>query len=88
MLFHSCLQLQRLIYLLLENLSSLFESLVDTSAIETLSNDNIRVYLNEKVPSLGKLRKLAGMILFIFYFTISSFDHHSFHSILTAFFSH
>ncbi|CAA7407613.1 unnamed protein product [Spirodela intermedia] len=56
------LQLQRLIYLLLENLSSLFESLVDTSAIETFSSDSRWPYLNEKVPSLGKFRKLADLL--------------------------
>ncbi|CAA6670542.1 unnamed protein product [Spirodela intermedia] len=56
------LQLQRLIYLLLENLSSLFESLVDTSAIETFSSESRWPYLNEKVPSLGKFRKLADLL--------------------------
>ncbi|XP_078443147.1 centromere/kinetochore protein, putative (ZW10) isoform X2 [Wolffia australiana] len=51
------LQLQKLIFMFLENLSSLFESLVDdSSGIDTWTD------LNEKVASLGKLRKLADML--------------------------
>lgn len=53
------LQLQRLIHMTLENLSSLFESLI-AGADEKDSSPNH--FLDEKIPSLCKYRKLADLL--------------------------
>uniref|UniRef100_A0A1D1Z9X3 Centromere/kinetochore protein zw10 n=1 Tax=Anthurium amnicola TaxID=1678845 RepID=A0A1D1Z9X3_9ARAE len=56
------LQLQQLIHVILENLSSLFESLVDTTEKQSFSKEHLWVQLDEKIPSLGKFRKLADLL--------------------------
>lgn len=59
-----CLQLQGLIHLALENLSSLFLSLVenDDDSREYLDHDTW-IQLDGILPSLKKFRKLAGILL-------------------------
>lgn len=55
-------QLQRLIHMALENLSSLLESLIaNVDEKEKVLNDTIWVKLDDMIPSLCKFRKLAGM---------------------------
>lgn len=55
--FLLCFQLQRFIHMILENLSSLFESLI----VDIEEKDSSLVNpLDEKIPSLCRLRKLAG----------------------------
>ncbi|KAF8410789.1 hypothetical protein HHK36_003326 [Tetracentron sinense] len=58
------LQLQRLIHLTLENLSSLFESLIAANRREKLQEGFRLLQLDELIPSLRKLRKLAGKLSF------------------------
>ncbi|KAJ4822072.1 Centromere/kinetochore protein zw10 [Turnera subulata] len=54
------LQLQRLIHLMLESLSSLMESLISVIQKEKLEEYS-QFPLDEFIPSLPKIRKLAGM---------------------------
>ncbi|KAF6159179.1 hypothetical protein GIB67_032796 [Kingdonia uniflora] len=54
------LQLQRLIHMTLDSLSSLFESLIAIDKKEKLREDVTCIELDELVPSLPKLRRLAG----------------------------
>lgn len=57
------LQLQRLIHIVLENLSSLFESLVtDVCEKEKFSPGYIWTQLDKLLPSLRRLRKLADLL--------------------------
>ncbi|XP_058070817.1 centromere/kinetochore protein zw10 homolog isoform X2 [Magnolia sinica] len=57
------LQLQRLIHITLESLSSLFESLVaDAKENEKFSDSYIWIQLEKLLPSLRKLRKLADLL--------------------------
>ncbi|KAF5191499.1 Centromere/kinetochore protein zw10-like protein [Thalictrum thalictroides] len=56
------LQLQRLIQILLENLSSLFDSLNSIHERVKLQEDVTHIPVDELIPSLSKLRKLAGRI--------------------------
>ncbi|KAI4344154.1 hypothetical protein L6164_011418 [Bauhinia variegata] len=53
------LQLQRLIYMMLENLSSLFESLV---AVDQKSHEFSAQSLDDLIPSLRKIRKLSDLL--------------------------
>ncbi|XP_062152675.1 centromere/kinetochore protein zw10 homolog [Alnus glutinosa] len=55
------LQLQRLIYLMLENLSSLFESL-DAVSRKEKSREDPTPSLDNLIPSLCKIRKLAELL--------------------------
>ncbi|KAF7140520.1 hypothetical protein RHSIM_Rhsim06G0169400 [Rhododendron simsii] len=55
------IQLQRLIYLMLESLSSLLNSLNTTTSQTGKSHENLTRSLDYLIPSLGKIRKLAGM---------------------------
>ncbi|XP_008799437.2 centromere/kinetochore protein zw10 homolog [Phoenix dactylifera] len=56
------LQLQRLIHMALENLSSLLESLIaNMDEKEKVLNDTIWVKLDDMIPSLCKFRKLADL---------------------------
>lgn len=61
-MIHLCSQLQRLIHLMLENLSSLFDSLV---AVQQKSHDLSVDSLDNLIPSLCKIRKLSGMFFHI-----------------------
>ncbi|OVA14368.1 RZZ complex [Macleaya cordata] len=56
------LQLQRLIHMTLDNLSSLFESLLAITEKENLQEDATRVQLDVLIPSLRKIRKLADLL--------------------------
>ncbi|MCL7041433.1 hypothetical protein MKW94_016176 [Papaver nudicaule] len=56
------LQLQRLIYLTLENLSCVFESVVSVNVEENAQDDATPDPLDVLVPSLRKLRKLADLL--------------------------
>ncbi|KAK1291990.1 hypothetical protein QJS10_CPB17g01991 [Acorus calamus] len=57
------LQLQKLIHLTLENLCSLFESLVsDVNVKNNVLEKSMWIELEEMVPSLRKLRKLADLL--------------------------
>lgn len=58
-------QLQRLIHLLLESLSSLLESLNAITDTRKLSEGLVQS-IDELVPSLRKIRKLAGIFSFCF----------------------
>ncbi|MQM11326.1 hypothetical protein Taro_044233, partial [Colocasia esculenta] len=58
------LQLQQLIHIILENLSPLFESLVDTSSKDTFSEENQWIQFDERIPSFRKFRKLADLLDF------------------------
>ncbi|KAM7276813.1 hypothetical protein ACFE04_018679 [Oxalis oulophora] len=55
------LQLQRLIHLLLENLSSLLESLIAVK-VKWKSQDDNTPTLDDLIPSLHKIRKLAELL--------------------------
>ncbi|KAK2979032.1 hypothetical protein RJ640_013666 [Escallonia rubra] len=57
------LQLQRLIHLMLESTSSLLKSLNATNQTGKLK-ERVAYSIDDSIPSLRKLRKLAGMILF------------------------
>lgn len=54
-------QLQRLIQMVLENLSSLFESLIVDMDEKGCSVKLIPDQLDEKIPSICKFQKLAGI---------------------------
>uniref|UniRef100_A0A453SG36 Centromere/kinetochore protein zw10-like protein n=3 Tax=Triticinae TaxID=1648030 RepID=A0A453SG36_AEGTS len=56
------LQLQGLIHLALENLSSLFLSLVENDDDEKFLDHHTWVQLDESIPSLKKFRKLAELL--------------------------
>ncbi|KAF5203486.1 centromere/kinetochore protein zw10-like protein [Thalictrum thalictroides] len=56
------LQLQRLIQILLENLSSLFDSLNSIHERVKLQEDVTHIPVDELIPSLSKLRKLADLL--------------------------
>ncbi|KAK3022010.1 hypothetical protein RJ639_045171 [Escallonia herrerae] len=56
------LQLQRLIHLMLESTSSLLKSLNATNQTGKLK-ERVACSIDDSIPSLHKLRKLAGMIL-------------------------
>lgn len=57
------LQLQRLIHITLDNLSSLFDSLAnDASRNEKFSEGSVWVQLEKMIPSLHKLRKLEDLL--------------------------
>ncbi|PIA36164.1 hypothetical protein AQUCO_03400224v1 [Aquilegia coerulea] len=56
------LQLQRLIQILLENLSFLFDSLNSIHEREKLQEDVTHIPLDELISSLSKLRKLADLL--------------------------
>ena len=62
--------------MLLENLSSLFESLLDDS-----SEINAWVRFKQKVPSLGKLRKLAGEFFILTFLFLSVY--HMYESLIS-----
>lgn len=71
-------QLQRLIHMALENLSSLLESLIaNVDEKEKVLNDTIWVKLDDMIPSLCKFRKLAGMS-FLFLDCIHTLQIHSY----------
>ncbi|KAK8479457.1 hypothetical protein V6N13_005007 [Hibiscus sabdariffa] len=55
------LQLQRLIHLMLDNLSSLLKSLVSVTDSSVKSEDSIRP-IDDIIPSLRKIRKLAELL--------------------------
>ncbi|XP_057955658.1 centromere/kinetochore protein zw10 homolog [Malania oleifera] len=55
------LQLQRLIHMMLENLSSLLESLIDVNQQRKLQDASVDS-LNELIPSLRKVRKLEDLL--------------------------
>ncbi|XP_074592298.1 centromere/kinetochore protein zw10 homolog isoform X2 [Curcuma longa] len=56
------LQLQRLIQIIIENLSSLLESLIiDSVEKQNFLNETTWTHLDEKIPSLPKFRKLADL---------------------------
>lgn len=59
-------QLQGLIHLALENLSSLFLSLVENDDDEKFLDHHTWVQLDESIPSLKKFRKLAGTFVSVF----------------------
>ncbi|KAJ6808982.1 centromere/kinetochore protein zw10-like protein [Iris pallida] len=59
------LQLQGLIHMALENLTSLFDSLISLVDEKEKSLELIWDQFNEMIPSLSKFRKLAGMMLMI-----------------------
>ncbi|XP_058220145.1 centromere/kinetochore protein zw10 homolog isoform X1 [Rhododendron vialii] len=56
------IQLQRLIHLMLESLSSLLNSLNTTTSQTGKSHENLTCSLDYLVPSLGKIRKLADLL--------------------------
>ncbi|KAF3783638.1 Centromere/kinetochore zw10-like protein [Nymphaea thermarum] len=56
------LQLQRLIYIILENLSALFESLRINKSEDRRSDSDVWFELENLIPSLCKLRKLADLL--------------------------
>ncbi|KAI3855436.1 hypothetical protein MKX03_025394 [Papaver bracteatum] len=56
------LQLQRLIYLTLENLSSIFESVISVNEKEDSQDVATPDLLDVLIPSLCKLRKLADLL--------------------------
>lgn len=55
-----CLQLQRLIHLLFENLSSILEPLLMMDHM--VDSEGVICSVNDLVPSLQKLRKLEGIL--------------------------
>lgn len=57
-----CLQLQRLIHLLFENLSSLLDSVLAINQTGKLQESPAQT-LDDLMPSLRKLRKLAGILI-------------------------
>jgi len=56
------IQLQRLIHLMLESLSSLLNSLNTTTSQTGKSHENLSRSLDDLIPSLGKIRKLADLL--------------------------
>ncbi|XP_049934765.1 centromere/kinetochore protein zw10 homolog [Nymphaea colorata] len=56
------LQLQRLIYIILENLSTLFETIRINKSEDRRSDSDVWFELENLIPSLCKLRKLADLL--------------------------